>query len=59
MAIKPGSPEILEMAGLSYIQKENYSKALEYLEKAKAASTDPQKIKSLEELIKELKLQIK
>lgn len=59
LAIKPGSPEILEMAGLCYIQQENYAKALEYLEKAKAASTDPHKIKSLEELVKELQQQVK
>jgi tetratricopeptide (TPR) repeat protein len=59
LKIKPGSPEVLEMAGLCYIQLENYAKALEYLDKARTASTDPEKIKSLEELVKELKQQVK
>ncbi len=55
LAIQPDSPAMLEFSGLCYLQKEDYTKAREYLEKAKAAYKDPQKIKSLEELINGLK----
>lgn len=55
LEIKPDSPEMLEFAGLCYLQKENYGKAREYLEKAKAAYKDPEKIKSLDELINGLR----
>jgi hypothetical protein len=43
------------MLGMCYLQTGDYAKSLEYLEKAKAAITDPEKIKSLEELINGLK----
>jgi predicted Zn-dependent protease len=55
LKVEPASPVMLEMAGLCYLQKEDYARAQEYLEKAKAATTDPEKIKSLDELINGLK----
>ena len=51
LEIKPDSPEMLEFSGLCYLQKENYAKAREFLEKAKALYKDPEKVKSLEEVI--------
>jgi tetratricopeptide (TPR) repeat protein len=47
--------EILEMVGLCYLRNENYKKALEYLEKAKVNVKTQEKLKSLEDLIIELK----
>jgi tetratricopeptide (TPR) repeat protein len=58
LLLKPGDPDILEMAGLCYLKLEKYDKALEYLEKAKEAAKDPEKIKSLEELVNDLKKQL-
>ena len=55
LKVKPESPVMLEMAGLCYLQKEDYAKAQDYLEKAKAATTDPEKKNSLDELINGLK----
>lgn len=55
LEVEPASPVMLEMAGLCYLQKEDYAKAQEYLEKAKAATTDPDKKNSLDELINGLK----
>jgi len=47
------------MAGRCYINKSDFPKAVEYLEKAKAGTTDPDRIKFLEDLIATLKAQIK
>jgi tetratricopeptide (TPR) repeat protein len=58
LALNPGSADILEMAGLCYLQTEKYEKALEYLGKALAAAKDPEKKKSLDELVKDLKKQL-
>ncbi len=55
LEIQPDSPEMLEFTGLCHLQKEDYAKAREYLEKAKAVYKDPEKVKTLEELIKGLK----
>lgn len=55
LEVDPASPVMLEMAGLCYLQKEDYTKAQDYLEKAKAATTDPDKKNSLDELINGLK----
>lgn len=56
---KSDDPEILESAGLCYIHLEKYKKAIEYLKKAKGASKNEEKAKFLDELIKDLKKQIK
>ncbi len=52
--LKPDDPGTLEFIGLCFIQNGNYKKALEYLEKAKNASSNTEKTKSLDELIKGL-----
>jgi tetratricopeptide (TPR) repeat protein len=56
---KPDDPAYLEMAGRCYINKADFPKAVEYLEKAKAGTTDPDRIKFLDDLIATLKAQIK
>jgi len=59
LKVKPGDPEYLEMAGRCYINQGNYARAIEYLEQAKGAMTDPDRIKFLDDLIARLKEQIK
>jgi len=58
LQLKPGAPEILEMAGLCYLKLEQYDNALDFLGKAVEASKDPRKVKSLGELVNDLKLQL-
>jgi tetratricopeptide (TPR) repeat protein len=57
--LRPDDPAYLEMAGRCYINKADYAKAIEYLEKAKAGYNDPERTKFLDELIATLKAQIK
>jgi tetratricopeptide (TPR) repeat protein len=52
---KDNDAAVLEMAGLCHLRAEEYVKAREYFEKAKTHAKDPNKIKSLEELINQLK----
>lgn len=59
LAIRPDDPELLEMAGRCSIHQADFGKALELLEKARKLSTDPEKIKFLDQLITKLKEQIK
>lgn len=59
IALKPDDTEFLEMAGRCYINKADFPRAVEYLEKAKSASTDPDKVKFLDDFIAKLKEQIK
>ncbi len=59
LTLRPDDPAYLEMAGRCYINKADFPKAVAYLEKAKAGTTDPDRIKFLEELISTLKAQIK
>ena len=59
LALRPDDPAYLEMAGRCYINKADFPKAVEYLEKAKAGTIDPDRIKFLEDLIATLKTQIK
>jgi tetratricopeptide (TPR) repeat protein len=59
VVLKPDDPAFLEMAGRCYINKADYPKAIEYLEKAKAGYNDPERTKFLDELIATLKAQIK
>lgn len=55
---RPDDSAYLEMAGRCYINKADFPKAVEYLEKAKA-SVDPERAKFLEDLITTLNAQIK
>ena len=59
LAQKPDDPAFLEMAGRCYINKADFTKAIEYLEKAKIGYNDPERTKFLDELIATLKTQIK
>lgn len=59
LVIKPDDPEILEMVSRCYINGGDFVKAVEYLEKAKAKTTDPDKIKFIDDLIQTLKEKIK
>ncbi|MGZ5469547.1 MAG: tetratricopeptide repeat protein [Candidatus Aminicenantales bacterium] len=59
LALRPDDPAYLEMAGRCYINKADFPKALACLEKAKAGTTDPDRIKFLGDLIDTLKAQIK
>ncbi len=56
---RPDDPAYLEMAGRCYINKADFEKAVELLEKAKVAYNDPERSKFLDDLIQQLKLQIK
>ena len=57
--LRPDDPAYLEMAGRCYINKADYTKAIEYLERAKTGYNDPDRTKFLDELIVTLKAQIK
>lgn len=57
LSLKPGDPAYLEMAGRCFINRADFLKAVEYLEKAKAGYTDADRIKFLDELITKLKEQ--
>jgi tetratricopeptide (TPR) repeat protein len=59
LALKPDDPAFLEMAGRCYINKADFAKAIEYLEKAKTGYDDPERTKFLDDLIATLKTQIK
>jgi tetratricopeptide (TPR) repeat protein len=59
LTARPDDPAYLEMAGRCYINKADFPKAVEYLEKAKAGTVDADRIKFLEDLIVTLKAQIK
>ena len=59
LTLKPDDPDILEMASRCYINAGEFAKAIEYLEKAKAGSKDPDKVKFLNDLIATLKERIK
>jgi Flp pilus assembly protein TadD len=59
LSVKPDDPAFLEMAGRCYINKADFAKAVEYLEKAKAGTNDPERTKFLDDLIATLKTQIK
>jgi tetratricopeptide (TPR) repeat protein len=59
VTLKPDDPAFLEMAGRCYINKADYAKAIEYLERAKTGYNDPERTKFFDELIATLKTQIK
>ncbi len=58
LELKPGAPESLEMVGICYVKMQKYEDALDYLVKAANAATDPEKTKSISELVKDLKTQL-
>ncbi len=60
LALRADDPAALEMAGRCFINQANFAKAVEFLEKARAGyAADPDKVKFLDDLIAQLKQQIK
>lgn len=59
LEVRPGDPAYLEMAGRGYINKGDFAKAIEYLERAKNVLTDQERIEFLEGLINKLKEEVK
>jgi tetratricopeptide (TPR) repeat protein len=52
---RPGDASLLEMVGRCYIHDAKFKQAVETLEKARAATTDPAKLALLDELIRQTK----
>jgi tetratricopeptide (TPR) repeat protein len=60
LGLRPHDPAYLEMAGRCYINKADFAKAIEYLEKAKTGyAADQERVKFLDDLIAKLKEQVK
>ena len=59
IALKPTDPDLLDMAARCYIHEGQLARALEYLEKARAAAPDPSRAALLDDLIVKVKAQIK
>jgi tetratricopeptide (TPR) repeat protein len=55
LAAKPDDPELHEMAGRCYVHQAKYQEAVEHLERARAATTDPDKRAFLDRLIGDAK----
>jgi tetratricopeptide (TPR) repeat protein len=55
LASEPDDPELNEMAGRCYLHEAELERALEHLEKARGATTDPDKVAFLDELISQVK----
>jgi tetratricopeptide (TPR) repeat protein len=55
LASKPEDPDLLEMAGRCYVHQAKLDVALTHLEKARAATTDPDKVAFLDDLIEQTK----
>ena len=52
LATKPDDPGLLEMAGRCYVNQAKLDAAVEHFEKARAATQDPAKVETLDELIR-------
>jgi tetratricopeptide (TPR) repeat protein len=59
LALKPADEEALEMTGRCFINQGKFTAAVERLERARAATTDPAKIASLDEIIRKLRAQVR
>ena len=59
IAAKPQDPELQDMAARCYIHEGKLDRALEHLEKARAATTDPARGAQLDALIGQVKAQMK
>lgn len=57
LSARPGDPDLLEMIARCHINKGAFDTALGYLEKARAAATDPDKIAFLDRLIQTARAQ--
>ena len=59
LALRPDDPDVLDLMSRCYINAGDFAKAIEYLEKAKAGTKDPERVKFLDDLITKLQEQIK
>ncbi len=59
LKLRPDDPAFLEMAGRCHINRGDFAKAIEYLERAKSSLTDQERVQFLESLIAKLKEEIK
>jgi tetratricopeptide (TPR) repeat protein len=59
VAAKPADPDLLDMAARCYIHQGKLDRAVEYLEKARAATTDPARAALLDELLGKVRAQVK
>jgi Flp pilus assembly protein TadD len=59
LALKPADVEALEMTGRCFINQGKFAAAVERLEKARAVTTDPVKIASLDEIVRKLRAQVR
>jgi len=59
IALKPADPDLLDMAARCYVHQGKFDRAVEHLAKARAATTDPARAALLDELIAQVKAQIK
>jgi tetratricopeptide (TPR) repeat protein len=59
IALKPTDPDLLDMAARCYIHEGQLARALEYLERARAAAPEPSRAALLDDLIVKVKAQIK
>jgi tetratricopeptide (TPR) repeat protein len=57
LELKPQDPDLLDMAGRCCIHQQKWDRAVELLEKARAATTDPAKAAFLDELVRKIKPQ--
>jgi tetratricopeptide (TPR) repeat protein len=55
LASRPEDPGLLEMVGRCYINQAKFAAAIEHLEKARSATTDPDKAAFLDQLIRQTK----
>ena len=55
LALKPADPDLLDMAGRCYVHQQKWDRAVELLEKARAATSDPAKAAFLDELVRKIK----
>ena len=59
LALKPNDPDLLDMAGRCYIHQAKYGRAVELLEKARAATSDSTQAAFLDELVRKIKAGMK
>jgi tetratricopeptide (TPR) repeat protein len=58
LVLKPGDADLLEMAGRSYVHQGKFRDAVEYLERARTATADPDKAAFLAGMIAKLRAQL-
>jgi tetratricopeptide (TPR) repeat protein len=59
LAARPTDAELLQMAGVCYLNQAKFEAAVGYLERARAASQDPEKVAYLDEMLAKVKTRVK